>query len=62
MQHKVGYAIGVLKLARNQANGKRYIEYLASDDAQNIYVKYGFVKANKEELTPKPIPDPKPKK
>ena len=39
MQHKVGYAIGELKLARNQANGKRYIEYLASDDAQNIYVK-----------------------
>jgi ABC-type molybdate transport system substrate-binding protein len=62
MEHKVGYAIGVLNTGRNQANGKRYIEYLASDDAQNIYAKYGFGKANKQELTPKPIPDPKPKK
>jgi ABC-type molybdate transport system substrate-binding protein len=62
MEHKVGYAIGVLNTGRNQANGKRFMEYLATDDAQNIYAKYGFGKASKEELTPKPIPDPKPGK
>ena len=62
MEHKVGYAIGVLNTGRNQENGKRYMAYLATDDAQNIYAKYGFGKASKEELTQRPIPNPKPKK
>jgi len=53
---KVGYAIGALKTGRNQANAKAYLDYLSSDAAQNIYAKYGFVKASAKELALKPIP------
>ncbi len=56
MAHKVGYAIGALKEGKNQAAAKRYLDYLASDAAQDIYASYGFGKASKEELTIKPIP------
>ncbi len=55
-QDKVGYAIGALDTGRNQDNAKRYLAYLATDDAQGIYAKYGFGKANKTELTLKAIP------
>ena len=55
MAHKVGYAIGVLYEGRNQENARRYLDYLASDDAQDIYASYGFSKASKEELTVKAI-------
>lgn len=55
MAHKVAYAIGALNEARNRINAKRYINYLATDVAQNIYASYGFGMATKEELTVKPI-------
>ncbi|WP_455200836.1 molybdate ABC transporter substrate-binding protein, partial [Kaarinaea lacus] len=51
---KVGYAIGILKKGRNQENAQRYLDYLKTDDAQNIYASYGFVKASAEELEQKP--------
>ncbi len=53
---KVGYAIGVLNTGRNPANGTHYVTYLATDAAQNIYAKYGFVKAKKSELKLRLIP------
>ncbi len=53
---KVGYAIGALKNGRNPANAAAYLEYLQTDTAQNIYAKYGFVKAKPEELRLRPIP------
>jgi ABC-type molybdate transport system substrate-binding protein len=56
MEHKVDYAIGVLSSGRNQANAKTYLEYLATDSAQAIYAKYGFVKAGADELKLKAIP------
>jgi len=55
MQHKVAYAIGALKNGRNPANARRYLAYLGTDAAQNIYANYGFLKASKDELTPKAI-------
>jgi len=55
MQDKVGYAIGILTAAKNQENAKKYLDYLASDRAQEIYAKYGFLKASAEELTYKPL-------
>lgn len=61
-ESKVGYAIGKLNDGKNQAAADKFLAYLATDDAQNIYAKYGFVKATKEELKLKPIPAPKPKK
>ena len=54
-QDKALYAIGALKTGRNQDNAKKYLEYLATDDAQNIYAKYGFVKAASDELAMKPL-------
>ncbi len=54
-QDKVGYAIGRLTSAKNPSNAQKYIDYLASDAAQSIYEKYGFVKATSKELTLKPL-------
>jgi ABC-type molybdate transport system substrate-binding protein len=54
-QDKVNYAIGIMSNGRNQENAARYLEYLASDDAQAIYESYGFLRASAEELTPKPL-------
>ena len=56
MAHKVGYAIGGLKTGRNPYNAMRYMSYLGTSDAQNIYAKYGFVSATTEDLKLKPIP------
>jgi ABC-type molybdate transport system substrate-binding protein len=50
---KVGYAIGILKEGKNQRNAQRYLDYLKTDAAQNIYASYGFVKASQQELTQK---------
>jgi ABC-type molybdate transport system substrate-binding protein len=54
-QDKVNYAIGPLTDGRSPENAQKYLDYLATDDAQNIYEKYGFVSASKEELTLKPL-------
>lgn len=56
MASKVGYAIGILDNAKNPKNAKRYLEYLTTDQAQEIYAGYGFVKASKEDLQFKQIP------
>jgi ABC-type molybdate transport system substrate-binding protein len=56
MGDKVNYAIGILKTARNPYNAYRYLAYLGTKDAQNIYASYGFVKASSEDLKLKPIP------
>jgi len=58
MAHKVGYAIGTLKTGRNANNAMRYLSYLGTDDAQNIYKKYGFIAPSLEGLKLKPIPMP----
>jgi ABC-type molybdate transport system substrate-binding protein len=54
-QDEAMYAIGIMKNGRNQDNAAAYLEYLASDDAQAIYEKYGFVRASAEELQLKPL-------
>jgi ABC-type molybdate transport system substrate-binding protein len=54
----VGYAIGALKTGRNQKNATRFLEYLTTDRAQDIYAKYGFVKASAAERKLRPIPAP----
>lgn len=57
MADKVGYAIGVLNTGRNAENAKRYVNYLATTRAQDIYASYGFVKARPDELKLRPIPE-----
>jgi len=54
-QDKASYAIGIMKNGRNQANAAKYLAYLATDEAQSIYEKYGFVGASAEELALKPL-------
>ncbi len=49
-QAKVGYAIGKLDKGKNQKNADRFLAYLATADAQNIYASYGFLKASADEL------------
>jgi ABC-type molybdate transport system substrate-binding protein len=47
---KVAYAIGIMRNAKNQANAELYLSYLRTRRAQEIYGKYGFVRASDEEL------------
>jgi ABC-type molybdate transport system substrate-binding protein len=54
-QDKVGYAIGPMSKARNMKNATRFLEYLATKDAQDIYASYGFIPASSEELKIKPL-------
>ncbi|NOY67271.1 MAG: ABC transporter substrate-binding protein [Gammaproteobacteria bacterium] len=54
-ESKVGYAIGKLIAGRNQKNADTYLAYLGTDDAQNIYASYDFIKATTDELTIKPL-------
>jgi len=56
-QDEVSYAIGTLTIGRNPENAATFLDYLASDAAQDIYASYGFVPATEEELTLKPIPN-----
>ena len=52
---KVNYAIGIMKEGRNTENAARYLAYLATDEAQAIYEKYGFIRASTDELVLKPL-------
>ncbi len=54
-QDKVGYAIGPMLAGRNMQNAKRFMSYLATQKAQDIYAGYGFVPATSEELKLKPL-------
>lgn len=56
MGDKVAYAIGALKNGRNPDNAARFLAFLGTDEAQDIYAKHGFIKATKEELKLKPLP------
>ena len=56
MGDKVAYAIGALKSGRNAANATRFLTFLATDEAQDIYAKHGFIKATTAELKLKPLP------
>jgi ABC-type molybdate transport system substrate-binding protein len=54
-QDKVGYAIGPMLNGRNKTNGRRFLLYLASRQAQEIYSSYGFIPATTEERRVKPL-------
>lgn len=54
-QDKVGYAIGPLLKGRNMKNARRFLEYLATKGAQDIYAGYGFLPATSAELKIKPL-------
>ncbi len=55
-QDRVGYAIGALSTGRNAYNAMRFLAYLGTEQAQDIYASYGFLAATDGELKLKPIP------
>ncbi len=59
MGDKVGYAMGILKHGKNAYNAARFLAYLATPAAQDIYASFGFGKASAEDLVLKPIPESK---
>jgi len=49
-QSKVDYVIGAMLKAKNSANAHRFIKYMASKAAQDIYISYGFIPATASQL------------
>ena len=49
MQSKVNYVMGKLTTGKNQANADIFLNYMASNAAQDIYASHGFGKASKKE-------------
>jgi len=56
MGDKVAYAIGALDKAPHAKNAERFLAFLATPEAQDIYAKHGFIKATDAELKLKPLP------
>lgn len=56
MGDKVAYAIGALKSGQNQKNAARFLAFLATPEAQDIYARHGFIKATAQELELRPLP------
>jgi len=56
MRDKVAYAIGALKAGRNPYNAERFLAFLGTDEAQDIYARHGFIKATQKERRLKPLP------
>ncbi|MGV6848290.1 MAG: molybdate ABC transporter substrate-binding protein [Marinibacterium sp.] len=52
---KVSYVIGALTEGRNPYNAVRFLSYLGTDRAQDIYASYGFIPATSAELQIKPL-------
>ena len=52
---EVAYAIGPMLSGRNMKYSKRFMSYLATQEAQKIYSGYGFVPATSAELELKPL-------
>jgi molybdate transport system substrate-binding protein len=40
---KISYPVAVTKNAKQVESAKRFVEYLASDDAAKVFTKYGFI-------------------
>jgi ABC-type molybdate transport system substrate-binding protein len=54
--NEVSYAIGVLTKAGHKDAANSYLSFLQSDQGQNAYAKFGFIKASAADLEIKPIP------
>jgi len=53
---EVSYAIGVLTGARHKDAANRYLSFLQSDQGQDAYAGFGFIKATKADLEISEIP------
>lgn len=55
LRNEVSYVIGVLGKAAHQKAGEAFLAFLRTPTGQDAYAKYGFVKAEGDELKMKPI-------
>lgn len=55
LRNEVSYVIGELKNAVHQKNAEAFLSFLRSPEGQDAYAKFGFVKADADELKMKPI-------
>jgi ABC-type molybdate transport system substrate-binding protein len=55
LRNEVSYVVGVLKTAVHRDAGEAFLSFLRSPEGQEVYAKFGFVKANDEELKLKAI-------
>lgn len=55
LRNEVSYVIGELKNAAHKKNAEAFLAFLRSPEGQNVYAKFGFVKADAGELKMKPI-------
>lgn len=54
--HEVAYAIGPLSDAAHPKAATAYLRFLASKAGQDVYARYGFIRATKADLRIRPIP------
>lgn len=54
--NEVSYAIGVLTDSKHKDAANRYLSFLKTDEGQNAYDKFGFIKASKADLSLRAIP------
>ncbi|MBI2715766.1 MAG: substrate-binding domain-containing protein [Rhizobiales bacterium] len=55
LRNEVSYVIGVLGSAAHRQAGEAFLGFLRTSEGQDAYAKFGFVKADGEELKMKPI-------
>jgi ABC-type molybdate transport system substrate-binding protein len=56
LRNEVAYAIGMLKGTPHRGAAEAFLGFLRSTDGQDVYARFGFVKATEADLQPKPIP------
>ena len=56
LRDEVSYVIGALAQTRHPEAAGAYLDFLATDAAQQAYAKFGFVKASADDVKRKPIP------
>ena len=55
LRNEVSYVIGALGKAAHRQTAEAYLSFLRLPEGQDAYAKFGFVKADDEELKMKPI-------
>ncbi len=55
LRNEVSYVIGVLENVAHRQAGEAFLDFLRLPEGQDAYAKFGFIKADGEELKMKPI-------
>jgi ABC-type Fe3+ transport system substrate-binding protein len=56
LRTEVSYAIGTLTSSKHGQAAEAFLSFLRSDEGQDAYAKFGFVRASDAELQLRPIP------